>query len=367
MNAPAPPPAEESERLRADRRLLGRLLGEVIRSQSGESALALIESIRRAAVALRRDHATASDAATTARRELAAALNGLSIDDTLNVARAFSYFLHLVNLAEDAAAPAGDEGDLARALNRVREQGCSGTALVDWFAAAVVAPVLTAHPTEVQRQSILDCERRISQLIAEPATAAREILRLWLTAMLRLTRLTVADEIANGLAYFRLTFLPQLPLLYADLEALLGREFAMAPPALASFLRVGTWIGGDRDGNPNVDAGVLTQALDAQARLACEHYLAEVRLLNGELSLAARLSPVPAELLTFAAAAGDTSPHRGDEPYRRALTGIYARLAATGALPSPPRDAKSETSAALSPRSFLHARSRRQAIAARAP
>ena len=96
-------------------------------------------------------------------------------------------------------------------------------------------------------------------------------------------------------------------------------------------MRVGTWIGGDRDGNPNVNAGVLTHALNAQARLVFEYYLNEVRLLSTELSLAARLTQTPPALAAFAAASGDSSPHRGDEPYRQALTAIYARLAATGA------------------------------------
>ena len=362
MNQMAPgPPAicdPREERLQADRRLLGRLLGEVIREQIGAGALELIENIRRSAVDFRRSEAQGQDGKSMAqaRSGLEAALNGLSIDDTLHVVRAFSYFLHLVNIAEDTCPPgsrnrsrpgesAAGHGDLFRALARAKNHGISGARLVEWFATAVVAPVLTAHPTEVQRQSILDCERKIARLLALPAdhgdpslraqqelSLRREVLRLWLTAMLRLTRLTVADEIENGLTYFRITFLEQLPRLYADLEAALTAEFNLARDALlAPFLRVGTWIGGDRDGNPNVNAGVLEQALTAQARLAFEHYLAEVRLLSNELSIAARLAPIPAALLEFAAASGDRSPHRSDEPYRQALTAIHARLVATAA------------------------------------
>ncbi len=339
-----PPTNGDEERLRADRRLLGRLLGEVIREQIGAGTLEMIENIRRSAVVLRRGDAPAGTAADS----LDSMLNTLSIDDTLHVVRAFSYFLHLVNIAEDTYEHGGralpgespaHAGDLARALARAKAGGIDGEKLVAWFASAMVAPVLTAHPTEVQRQSILDCERKIARLLATPATPAaqelaiwREILRLWLTAMLRLTKLTVADEIENGLAYFRITFLEQLPKLYAELEATLTREFGVANDvALASFLRVGTWIGGDRDGNPNVNAGVLTHALNAQARLVFEYYLNEVRLLSTELSLAARLTQTPPALAAFAAASGDSSPHRGDEPYRQALTAIYARLAATGA------------------------------------
>src|SRR6185295_16219723 len=127
------------------------------------------------------------------------------------------------------------------------------------------------HPTEVQRQSILECEREIARLIAEPASAARdralhaEILRLWLTAILRLSKLTVADEIANALAYFRLTFIPGIPRLYADLEEALCARLALErPPWLPPFLTVGTWVGGDRDGNPNVGADTLELAASEQ-------------------------------------------------------------------------------------------------------
>ena len=201
--------------------------------------------------------------------------------------------------------------------------------------------MLTAHPTEVQRQSILACEREIARLLVSPAQDAtrehalrREILRLWLTAMLRLTRLTVADEIENGLAFFRLTFLQQMPRLYADLERALASTFGLPQePLLAPFMRVGSWIGGDRDGNPNVNAGVLTHALGAQSRLAFEHYLAELSMLSNELSLAARLSPMPQALLELAAAdaapPGRALPHgpvRGSDAPRghRHATGANA-------------------------------------------
>src|SRR4029453_17883840 len=133
-----------------------------------------------------------------------------------------------------------------------------------WFARARVSPVLTAHPTEVQRQSTPECEREIARLLAVPQTPARdralhaEVLRLWLTAMLRLTKLAVADEIANALAYFRLTFIPELPKRSADLEEALHRRLGLdREPWLPPFLTVGTWIGGDRDGNPNVTAQTL--------------------------------------------------------------------------------------------------------------
>jgi len=350
----SPRPSDSNEtHLREARRLLGRLLGDVIREQVGADALELIEHIRQTAVTFRRNESQSGDAGVAVRSELEALLNGLSIEDTLHVVRAFSYLLHLMNIAEDhyqsrnggdgahEAAPA--PGEFAHTLARARAEGINGARLVAWFSGAEVSPVLTAHPTEVQRQSILDCEREIARLLGLPAPAQparrgrdvesllrREVLRLWLTAMLRLNRLTVGDEIENGLAYFRSTFLERVPRLYADFEAALAAEFGLArEPWLAPFLRVGSWIGGDRDGNPNVTADVLVHALKAQARLVFGHYLEEVRRLSTELPLAARLSPMPSDLLAFAAAAGDPSPHRHDQPYRQALVGVYARLAAS--------------------------------------
>jgi phosphoenolpyruvate carboxylase len=209
--------------------------------------------------------------------------------------------------------------------------------LLHWFERARVSPVLTAHPTEVQRQSILECEREIARLLALPPGAVREralhaeVLRLWLTAMLRLTKLAVADEIVNALAYFRLTFIAELPRLYEDLEHALRAHLGLArDPWLPPFLSIGTWVGGDRDGNPNVGAPTLEVAGFQQARTILAHYLDEVNLLGRELGLSGRLMrPTPAPVLELAERSGDTSPYRQDEPYRRAVSGIYSRLAAT--------------------------------------
>ncbi|HEX2331814.1 MAG TPA: phosphoenolpyruvate carboxylase [Burkholderiales bacterium] len=335
---------EEKELLlREDRRLLGRLLGEVIRSQVGEETLERIERIRQTAVRFRKED-EANEGGI--RGELERELNSLDAEQTLHLVRAFSYFSHLLNIAEDeqqhrrrrAHAAAGSPprpGSFDYALDRAREAGVNAQALLGWFARARVAPVLTAHPTEVQRQSILDCQREIARILSRPSSPERdealhaEILRLWLTAMLRGTRLEAADEVANGLAYFRLTFLNELPRLYAELERALKARFGLpAEPRLPPFLTVGTWIGGDRDGNPYVDAAVMRGALAQQAALVLVHYLEETGHLYRELALSARIRAVPSELEAFAAASGDTAAYRRDEPYRRAMSGIHARLAA---------------------------------------
>jgi len=149
------------------------------------------------------------------------------------------------------------------------------------------------------------------------------VAQLWQTRLLRYSKLTVADEIENALSYYEATFLREIPKIYADLENELGQY------PVHSFLRMGQWIGGDRDGNPNVTAQTLQYALSRQAEVALRHYLTEVHYLGGELSLSARLVQVSAEMEALAQRSPDTNEHRVDEPYRRALTGIYARLAAS--------------------------------------
>ena len=354
------PRARDNERpLVEDIRLLGRILGDVIREQEGVAAYELIEQTRKLSVAFRRD---ADEEADKALKKL---LKSLSGDQTVSVIRAFTYFSHLANLAEDRHhirrraihERAGDtqEGSIDVALARLRWAGIAPKTIAKTLAHSFVSPVLTAHPTEVQRKSILDAERGIAQLLAardaikamalavsavSPARAAKDALspkeladnvaqlrarvtQLWQTRLLRFTKLTVADEIDNALSYYEATFLREIPKLYANLE----RE--LAGHAVHSFLRMGQWIGGDRDGNPNVSADTLNYALSRQCELALRHYLTEVHLLGGELSLSAMLVDVNPAMQALAESSPDTNAHRQDEPYRRALTGVYARLAAT--------------------------------------
>jgi len=336
--------------LREDVRLLGRLLGRVLQERTGDAGYALIECVRQTAVHFRRAE---PDEAAAVRAELAGILDGLSQRQSLDVVRAFSYFSHLLNIAEDchqkrkrrAEAREGlppREGSLARTLAQLKTAGVGAAALRAWLDGALVSPVLTAHPTEVKRKSTLDCEREIARLLdrrdreqllpAEQTELAHElytwILTLWQTAMLRLTKLRVVDEIDNALAYYRDTFLEQIPRLYAEMENSIARHTGTAL-RLPVLLRMGSWIGGDRDGNPFVTAEVLRAAIERQARLAFAHYLEQIHLLGGELSLAQRLASVTPELVALAEAGGDDSPFRQDEPYRRALIGIYARLVAT--------------------------------------
>ena len=338
--------------LRDDIRLLGRILGDTVRQQEGDAVYDIVEAIRQNSV---RFHREEDDAA---RRALEATLNGLGPEQTIQIIRAYSYFSHLANIAEDqhhirrnrahamTTNPAGAsrEGSMARALARAAEAGMGRAALEKFFAQARVAPVLTAHPTEVRRKSTLDREREVARLLderdrqlltpeelaASEDTLRRAVLTLWQTSILRRVKPTVADEVANGLAYYGYTFLSELPRFYATLEdQLAAADPAWAQADLPSFMRMGSWIGGDRDGNPFVTMEVLKQALWLQSQRALEHYLEEVHALGGELSIDATLVDVSAELMDLAEHSPDHSPRRLDEPYRRAITGIYARLAAT--------------------------------------
>ncbi|TSE34438.1 phosphoenolpyruvate carboxylase [Tepidimonas charontis] len=336
-----------------DIRLLGRLLGDVIREHEGEATFALIEDIRQLSVAYRRQ------GDPRAGRRLDALLAGLSDDQAVSVIRAFTFFSHLANLAEDrhhvrrraVHERAGDvqEGSLAHLWRRLQARGVGADAVAETLERAHISPVLTAHPTEVQRKSIQDAERDIARLLAErdairqaacgaqperdPVLARQlsacealmraRVTQLWHTRLLRFTRLTVADEIENALAYYPVTFLPEIPRLYAELEAALPQT--PVPP----FLRMGQWVGGDRDGNPNVNAATLRLALQRQSDVILRHLLRELHALGAELSLSAMLLPPPPALAALAERSPDTNAHRQDEPYRRALTGMYARLAAT--------------------------------------
>jgi len=280
-------------------------------------------------------------------------LDTLSPEETLLVVRAYSYFSQLSNIAEDlhhnrrrrAHLKAGSkpqEGSLQRVLLNAGAQKVAQTAVQAFFDKALISPVLTAHPTEVQRKSILNCQLIISSLLADrdrldmtpeeleenEETLRRFVLILWSTRMLRTAKLSVQDEVKNGLSFYDYTFLREIPKLYGDIEKKLEKHFGR-PFDLPSFLRVGSWIGGDRDGNPFVTHEVMLDAAQRHSATALDYYLSETNLLSARLSLSNRLVDISPELAAFAAASPDQAESRADEPYRRALIAIYARLVAT--------------------------------------
>ncbi|SFE42974.1 phosphoenolpyruvate carboxylase [Roseivivax sediminis] len=314
-------------------RFLGKILGRVLHLHEGGHAFDTVESLRIASV---EHHRSGSQTAYT---KLRRTIDGLSEPQTLQVVRAFTYFLHLLNIAQDQETLAFERSKRSRLgdlLDAVRATGMTNEQLQKFFREALVSPILTAHPTEIRRQSTMRSEFAIVRLLdartsahdTEEIDAAieREIATLWQTHMLRRSKLTVNDEIRNGLAYFDHTFFQAVPKIMREA----GRAMDLprtddVPP----FLRIGTWIGGDRDGNPFVTDTVLRDCFRLQAGHALAHYLSEVDALGLELSMSARVVEVSERIAEMAASSPDRSDHRQDEPYRRVLVHVYARLAAT--------------------------------------
>ena len=331
-------PAPGDRLLLDDIRLLGRLLGEVVRDQAGDEVYELVEAVRRAAVdARRRDHSPLTD--------LDALLSGVPVGHALEVIRAFSWFSLLANISEDARQRLGraerpTRGTLRDTVARLAARH-GATAMAPVLNALWVSPVITAHPTEVRRKTVLAIRHNIVELLvrrgsvpeaehSELDAALRvEVLLLWQTAILRMSKLRVRDEANEALGYYPLSLFEAIGALQTDAREL----FAAAWPGAASIehplVPMGSWIGGDRDGNPFVTADELRHSLRRQAETAIAHHLSGLEQLSRELSISSRLvSPTP-ELSALAEASGDESPFRSDEPYRRALRGMGARLAAT--------------------------------------
>lgn len=333
--------------LREDIRLLGRILGDTLREQEGDKTFDLVENVRRCAVLFRKTQDERD------RDQLEQILDALSPRDTLSVVRAFSYFSQLSNIAEDLhhnrrrrahlrAGSPPQEGSVQLALDRIQEKHVSAEAMQAFLDKALISPVLTAHPTEVQRKSIRDCQLIIASLLSDrdridmtPDELAdneealrRFVLILWHTRMLRTSKLTVPDEVKNGLAYYRYTFFSEIPKIYSSLETQIEARFGKrlrVPP----FLRVGSWIGGDRDGNPFVTHQVMLDTAMRHSATTLEYYLSETHLLGKRLSLSTRLVNVSQELEAFSVQSPDKAVSREDEPYRRTLIAIYSRLVAT--------------------------------------
>ena len=334
--------------LDADIRLLGRLLGDVIREQEGEATFSLVERVRRASVASR---AASEDPSIALTNEL----QDVSIEDALNVIRAFSWFSFFANIAEDVhhhrrrrfhrgVGSAPQRGSVAGTFDSLHAIGQTGSQVIDRLRSVSVSPVLTAHPTEVTRATVLDVRRELARLLDEPSRALFDatdsagweaelrlrISTLWQTALLRLSKLRVRDEVNEALRYYDLSIFEELPRLHQTVEREAHARWPeLVGEAIPPLLRFGSWIGGDRDGNPFVTGDVLAFATSRQATVAVDHHLASLLRLSHELSMSERLIRPTDALRELAAASRDDSPFRADEPYRRAVRGIHARLHAS--------------------------------------
>jgi len=333
-----------SEPLREDIRLLGGILGTVIRDQEGQDVLDLVEEARTRAFAVRRQEED--------REDFAAIFDGLPTDKVMKVGRAFSLFALLANLAEDLhrerrralhvnAGEAPIDGSLAATFTKLDEAQLDDATVRAALGEATVVPVITAHPTETRRRTVFQTQSRIKEAMrrrdhgaltaAETAQVERvihlQIQTLWQTALIRLQRVDITDEIEVGLRWFDASLFEVMPQLNARVRDELSTRYPTADVAKEPVLRAGSWIGGDRDGNPNVTAGVVSTASGRAAQTALQHYLRELETLEDEFSFSVRMSPSSQQLLELAAQ--NTTDDRSDEPYRQVIRWIRGRLSAT--------------------------------------
>jgi len=303
--------------LRRDIRSLGALLGQVLREQAGDALFDAVENLRRTAIA-RREADAAGDVkrARTALDEAQALTHAAASDAAMayRLARAFAFYFELINLAETNhrkrrrraslldvnAAP--QRGSLRGTLRRLRGAGKSREDVLELLERVVVTPVFTAHPTEVARRSVMFKRRRISDLLAQldvvpipPADIKAmeeemlaEITALWQTDDVRSDRPTVRDEVRMALDYYEAAIFSTLPELYSEIAGALddelpGREKTELA-TLPIVVRFGSWIGGDRDGNPFVTAASTAEALQMSRQLLLEHYWSQLQNLFEQLA-----------------------------------------------------------------------------------
>jgi phosphoenolpyruvate carboxylase len=335
---------EATEPMRADIRLLGTVLGDTVREQNGDAVFDLVERARVEAFRVRRSEID--------RAEMSRMFDGIDIHLAIPVIRAFSHFALLANVAEDIhrerrraihvkAGEPPQDSSLAATYAKLDGAELDSATVAEALKGALVSPVSTAHPTETRRRTVFVTQHRITELMrlhAEGHTETddgrniecelrRQVLTLWQTALVRLSRLQISDEIEAGLRLYPSAFFEVVPQVNAEVREALRTRWPHADLLSEPILQPGSWIGGDRDGNPNVTADVVRLATGSAAYTALAHYLAELTALEQELTMSGRLITVTSELAELAESC--TEKARADEPYRRALRVIRGRLTAT--------------------------------------
>ncbi len=355
-------PSEDSgdRELRARVRLLGGLLGEVLREQADDGVYRAVEQLRRGYIALRKG----ADGARHAR--LARLVESLSPSTLEQVVRAFSTYFSLTNVAEEAWSHRQRRrrfrsggplwrGSFDHAIGALARDRVGVRELERRLAGLSYMPVFTAHPTEARRRTVTEALRRIflasdslyrQRLGREErdevmAALGAEVQTLWRTDEVRARRPTVIDEVRYGLYFFRGSLFAAVPVVYRNLEKAIRRHYGAdmhgrSGVTVPDFLAFGSWIGGDRDGNPNVSAAVTEHALRLQHREVLVEYRRRVARLRDRLSHSARVCRPSAEFTrslerdeALGAAVFEQRPHLfAHEPYRRKLHLVDARLGA---------------------------------------
>ncbi|MGA9481179.1 MAG: phosphoenolpyruvate carboxylase [Candidatus Acidiferrales bacterium] len=330
--------------LRRDVRSLGMLLGKVLAEQAGDSLLEAVEGLRRLLIQQREELSAAGKQWNPQNELMAEAreiIAGLEVEDAYRVSKAFAIYFELTNLAETnhrqrrrrAAKLHAEQPPLAGSfrgtLLRMRAAGISANDALAALRKLQITPVFTAHPTEVARRTVLLKRRRIAQYLENldrlPLSAGdaaeyeslilAEITSLWQTDEVRLKKPGVIDEVRMGLDFYPMTLFDTLPRLYAELEEsfleVYGR--ALSHEEFPELLRFGSWIGGDRDGNPLITAQSTADALELARTTILEHYALEVLRLIDELSSSQHQIDCSTELK---AALARYESKFGDEPSR---------------------------------------------------
>ncbi|WP_347221467.1 phosphoenolpyruvate carboxylase [Mycolicibacterium poriferae] len=335
---------EATEPMREDIRLLGAILGETVRDQNGDTVFDLVERARVESFRVRRSEIDRAD--------IVSLFDGIDVHQAIPVIRAFTHFALLANVAEDihrerrravheAAGEPPQDSSLAATYLKLDTANLDPDTVADALVGALVSPVITAHPTETRRRTVFDTQHRITELMRMrmhgltrteegrdiETELRRHILTLWQTALIRLSRLKIQDEIETGLRYYAAAFFEVIPQVNAQVRAALQARWPDTDLLAEPILRPGSWIGGDRDGNPNVNADVVRLATGRAAFTAFAYYFGELTALEQELSMSVRLVHISDGLAALADACHE--PAREDEPYRRALRVIHARLTAT--------------------------------------
>ncbi|AXC11649.1 Phosphoenolpyruvate carboxylase [Acidisarcina polymorpha] len=353
--------------LRRDVRSLGTLLGDVLREQAGEDLYAKVEELRQSAIRRREAQAgSAIDEAETLMQSTVFKISGFSVEQAYQLGRAFGFYFELINLAETnhrkrrrlSSQLTGDthsqRGTLRGTLSAMRRAGISAGAAMEWLGRICVVPVFTAHPTEVARRSVMFKRRRIADLLEQldkipisdegleqlQQQLTAEITALWQTDEVRSRKPTVYDEIQMGLDFYESSLFATLTPLYQEIADALASEYGMEIEIadLPLMLRFGSWIGGDRDGNPFVTPQITRDAIQlARAHLLGE-YRRQIQLVIDLLTASTQQAPVSEALrnrlteyigrlnLTEEAVFGAQFEF---ESYRRILACILARLEKT--------------------------------------
>lgn len=339
---------EMPDELRADVRLLGGLLGQVVAEHGGDDLLADVERLRKAVIAARRGEVSGD--------EITAMVAGWPVNRAVQIARAFTCYFHLANLAEEhfriRTLQVRDTGEepLPDSLAQVVQE-LGGERVAELVDGLRLHPVLTAHPTEARRRAVVTAIQRISGRLAaynspewgaaERAETRRRLLEeidlLWRTSQLRSTKLNPLDEVRTAMAAFDETLFRVVPLIYRSLDAALGEGTGTREPLARAFIRYGSWIGGDRDGNPNVTAKVTRDAVLIQS----EHVLTALENatlgVGRTLTLTSTYTPASTGLRAALAAAENDHPElvaelatrSPQEPHRQWLLFVATRIGAT--------------------------------------